>query len=130
MQWAITLGLIPLLLAMFQQVSLVSPIANAIAIPLVSLVVVPLTLLATLPSSDFMLVPAHAVLSGCMDAMQWMSDVPQAVWSQHAPPTWAVAAGLGAQTPAEIEAWPLRPRLAALGLLANGPAVAASAVNA
>src|SRR5690606_26777068 len=28
-QWAITLGLIPLLLAMFQQISLVSPIANA-----------------------------------------------------------------------------------------------------
>ena len=44
-QWAVTLGLVPLLLAMFQQVSLVSPLANALAIPLVSLVVVPLTLL-------------------------------------------------------------------------------------
>ncbi|WP_025040829.1 DNA internalization-related competence protein ComEC/Rec2 [Nitrosospira briensis] len=93
-QWAITLGLIPLLLAMFQQISLVSPIANAIAIPLVSLVVVPLTLLATFPPLDFMLLPAHWVLSGCMEAMRWMSDVPQAVWSQHAPPTWAVAAGV------------------------------------
>ena len=37
----------PATLAMFQQISLVSPVANAIAIPLVSLVVVPLTLLAT-----------------------------------------------------------------------------------
>ena len=44
-QWAITLGLIPALLSMFQQISLVSPVANAIAVPLVSLVVVPLTLL-------------------------------------------------------------------------------------
>jgi competence protein ComEC len=94
-QWAITLGLIPLLLAMFQQVSLVSPLANAVAIPLVSLVVVPFTLLATLPPLDFMLLPAHGVLSGCMQLMEWMSDVPQAVWSQHAPPAWAVAAGMG-----------------------------------
>ena len=93
-QWAITLGLIPLLLAMFQQVSLVSPFANAIAIPLVSLVVVPLTLLATLPPLDVMLFPAHWMLSGCMQIMQGMSDVPQAVWSQHAPPAWAVVAGM------------------------------------
>lgn len=93
-QWAITIGLIPPLLVMFQQVSLVSPIANAIAIPLVSLLVVPLTLLATLPPLDFLLLPAHAVLSGCMEAMRWMSNVPQAVWSQHAPPAWAVAAGM------------------------------------
>ena len=62
--WAITLGLIPLLLAMFQQISLVSPFSNAIAIPLVSLVVVRLTLLATLPPIDVMLLPAHWVLSG------------------------------------------------------------------
>ncbi len=93
-QWAITLSLIPPLLAMFQQVSLVSPIANAIAIPLVSLVVVPLTLLGTLPLLDFMLMPAHWLLSACMEAMQWMSDLPEAVWSQHAPPAWTVAAAM------------------------------------
>jgi competence protein ComEC len=93
-QWAVTLGLVPALLAMFQQISLVSPIANAIAIPLVSLVVVPLTLLATLPGLEFMLLLAHGVLSVCMDLMQWMSDLPQAVWRGHAPPTWAIAAGV------------------------------------
>ena len=49
-QWAMTIGLAPLLLGLFQQMSLVSPLANAFAIPLVSLVVVPLTLLgAVLP---------------------------------------------------------------------------------
>jgi competence protein ComEC len=93
-QWAITLGLIPLLLAMFQQVSLVSPLANAIAIPLVSLVVVPLTLLGAFPVLEFLLLPAHAVLSGCMQILDWLGDMPQAVWIQHSPPTWAVAAGL------------------------------------
>jgi competence protein ComEC len=93
-QWAITLSLTPPLLAMFQQISLVSPIANAIAIPLVSLTVVPLTLLGTLPPLDFLLRPAHWLLSMCMEAMQWMSDLPEAVWSQHAPPAWTVAAAM------------------------------------
>lgn len=93
-QWAITLGLVPLLLAMFQQVSLVSPLANAIAIPLVSLVVVPLTLLGALPPLEFLLLPAHAVLSACMRALAWLGDMPQAVWNQHAPVPWAVGAGL------------------------------------
>ena len=43
-QVAITLGMVPLMLALFQQVSLISPIANAFAIPIVSMVVVPLAL--------------------------------------------------------------------------------------
>lgn len=115
-QWAITLGLIPLLLAMFQQISLVSPIANAVAIPLVSLVVVPLTLLATFPPLDFMLLPAHWVLSVCMEAMRWMSDVPQAVWSQHAPPAWAVATGVAGIF------WMLLPGRLGLGLTTGFPA--------
>ncbi len=113
-QWAITLGLIPALLAMFQQISLVSPIANAIAVPLVSLIVVPLTLAATLPLLDFMLIPAHAVLSGCMDLMRWMSELPHAVWSQHAPPMWTVVAGIGGIV------WMLLP--GSLGLMSGFPA--------
>jgi len=36
-QWAVTLGMIPALLALFQQFSLVSPLANALAIPVISL---------------------------------------------------------------------------------------------
>ncbi|MDH5480829.1 MAG: DNA internalization-related competence protein ComEC/Rec2, partial [Nitrosomonas sp.] len=89
-QWAITLGLAPLLLALFQQVSLVSPIANAIAIPLVSLVIVPLTLLGTIPLFDFILPVAHVVLSVGMTALHWLSELPQAVWQQHVPPAWTV----------------------------------------
>ncbi len=115
-QWAITLGLIPPLLAMFQQVSLVSPLANAIAIPLVSLVVVPLTLLAALPPLDFMLLPAHMVLSGCMDLLRWLSDVPQVVWSQHAPPPWTIAAAMAGIV------WMLLPGGGRLGFAAGFPA--------
>ena len=58
-QWAITLALIPLLLAMFQQISLVSPLANAIAIPVVSLAVVPLTLVGVALPFDLVLHLAH-----------------------------------------------------------------------
>ena len=43
-QVAISIGLIPMLLFFFQSASLVSPIANVIAVPLYGLVVVPLTL--------------------------------------------------------------------------------------
>ena len=44
-QFAVTLAMVPVLLAVFQQVSVVSPVANALAIPAVGLGVVPLTLL-------------------------------------------------------------------------------------
>ena len=98
-QWAMTIGLIPMLLGLFQQVSLVSPIANALAIPLISLIVVPLTLLgAVLPPyfSDWNapLWLAHYVMSWVMALLEWLSDLPQAVWTQHAPPAWSVVAGM------------------------------------
>ncbi len=89
-QWAITLALAPALLAMFQQVSLISPVANALAIPLVSLVVVPMTLVGMLLPVDFVLQWAHALMAACAWALEWMASLPDAVWQQHAPPAWAV----------------------------------------
>lgn len=95
-QWAVTVGLVPLLLVLFQQVSLVSPLANAFAIPLVSLVVVPLALLGAVIPVDAILLAAHQVMAGCMAVLHWMSAVPHAVWQQHAPPAWTILlAGLG-----------------------------------
>jgi competence protein ComEC len=108
-QWAMAVGLTPLLLGLFQQASLVSPIANAVAIPLVSLVVVPLTLLgAALPPGfsygEAPLWLAHLVMSGVAHFLEWLNALPQPVWTQHAPPAWTVvAAMLGA-------AWILLPR--------------------
>jgi competence protein ComEC len=98
-QWAMTIGLIPLLLGLFQQVSLVSPIANAVAIPLVSLIVVPLALLgAVLPpyfsNWDAPLWLAHSVMGWTMKLLEWLNGLPQAVWTQHAPPAWSIAAGM------------------------------------
>lgn len=96
-QWAMTVGLTPLLLALFQQVSLVSPVANALAIPLVSLVVVPLALLGAALPVDLPLWLAHIAMDGTMRFLEWLNGLPQAVWTQHAPPAWTiVAAMLGA----------------------------------
>jgi competence protein ComEC len=94
MQWAMSIGLIPPLLAMFQQVSLVSPLANAFAIPLVSLVVVPLTLLGAVLPLEWILQLAHSLMRGCMLALEWLSSQPDAVWVQHAPPPWSIALGM------------------------------------
>ena len=103
-QWAMMVGLIPSLLALFQQLSLVSPLANALAIPLVSFVVVPLTLLGALPQLDWILPLAYQALALCMGYLQWLDQLPVAVWTQHAPPSWSIALGvLGA-------AWMLAPR--------------------
>lgn len=95
-QWTITLGLVPLLLALFQQISLVSPLANAVAIPVVSLVVVPLTLVGVLLPFDLVLHLAHFVMALCGGMLEWMSALPLAVWQQHAPPQWTVAVAMAA----------------------------------
>ncbi|MBU0688609.1 MAG: DNA internalization-related competence protein ComEC/Rec2 [Gammaproteobacteria bacterium] len=93
-QWAMSIGLIPPLLALFQQLSLVSPLANAFAIPMVSLLVVPLTLLGTVPMFDWTLHLAHYVLTFCMTLLRLLDDLPVSVWTQHAPPVWAIASGI------------------------------------
>ena len=89
-QWAVTIGLIPLLLAMFQQLSLVSPLANALAIPMVSLAIVPIALVGALLPFDSLLAGAHALMAGLMIALEMLASLPDAVWQQHAPLPWTV----------------------------------------
>jgi len=93
-QWAVTVGLLPLLLALFQQVSLASPVANAIAIPVISLGVVPLTLLGCVPPCGFLLTVAEFVLDLCMRFLLILSSSGAAVWESHAPQPWAMALAL------------------------------------
>ena len=93
-QWAVTLGLVPLLLALFQQASLVSPVANAVAIPVVSLLVVPLTLLGVLLPVDWLLQAAHQLMAWCGLLLSGMSALPAAMWQQHAPVPWTIAVAL------------------------------------
>lgn len=84
-QWAVTLGLLPLLVAMFGQFSLISPIANAFAIPVISFLVVPAAIFGGLLPVDISLQISHAILSGTMVALNWLSTIPLATWQQSAP---------------------------------------------
>src|SRR5207245_1124779 len=85
-QWAVTVGLAPLLLVLFQQVSLVSPIANAVAIPLVSFVITPFALVGAVLPFDGPLELGHAILELLMAMLEWLARPPSAVWHQQAPP--------------------------------------------
>ncbi len=93
-QGAMLAGMIPPLLALFQQISLVSPVANAFAIPVVSFIVAPLAILGAAIPVDGVLWLAHWAMSLCMMALEWLNRLPDAVWQQHAPPAWSIALGL------------------------------------
>ncbi len=89
-QVAVTLGLLPMTLALFQEVSVVSPLANAVAIPVVSWLVVPITLLGAILPFDFLLHLAHFVMSFTYHLLDWLASLPNAVWQSHAPQIWTV----------------------------------------
>jgi len=101
-QWAVTVGSLPLLLLFFQQFSLVSPLANAIAIPFVSFIVTPLALaFAVLPWPPLLQLD-HWLLAQLMWLLEWLADWP--VWQQAAPPLWASLVAIAGV------AWLLLPR--------------------
>lgn len=84
-QWAVTLGLLPLLVAMFGQFSLISPIANAFAIPIISFLVVPTAIFGSLLPVDLALQLSHAILNATMIGLHWLSAMPLATWQLAAP---------------------------------------------
>ncbi|MGQ5522018.1 DNA internalization-related competence protein ComEC/Rec2 [Chitinimonas sp. PSY-7] len=88
-QWAATLGSLPLLLILFQQLPLSSPLANALAIPLVSAVVTPLALLGTLEPTGILLKLAHFLLDfGC--TLLTPLAHPGGIWTQAQPASWTL----------------------------------------
>ena len=87
-----TLGLAPLSLAFFQQLSLVGLIANLLAIPWITLLVTPLALLGV--AWPWLWHAAAAALGPLVSLLQWLTDWPAAVWHVPAAPAWAVACGL------------------------------------
>jgi competence protein ComEC len=106
-QWAVTAGLVPLTLLLFGQVSVVSPLANAVAIPLVSFVVTPLALAGSLtpgPPGGWLLVLAHWVVEWLAWLLRHMAAWPGAVWRAPAPQPWVFVLGLGGTL------WMLMPR--------------------
>jgi competence protein ComEC len=109
-----TLGLAPLTLVFFQQVSLVGFAANLVAIPLVTLVITPLALLGVV------LVPLWGVGAWVVQLLNawlgWLGAWPGAVWWVAVAPLWAQVAALLAAALAMLPL-PWRVRAMALPLL-------------
>jgi competence protein ComEC len=118
-QAAITLGIAPLTIAFFQQVSVVGPLANALAIPVVTFLVTPLAMvgaLTTFVGFDAPLVWGHWIFDGLFAFLLWCADWPWASLAWHAPPLWAsILASVGVLL-ALNEALPRWRHLAWLGL--------------
>ncbi len=91
-QAAVTIALTPALLLLFHQVSLVSPLANVLAIPVVSMGVVPLALAGVLVTP--LLQPAVWLMQGVEAILQWLSAFDWAAWALPAPTLGALALSL------------------------------------
>ncbi len=94
--WRVALGLSPLLLLFFGNVSVLAPIANLIAVPVVSVVVVPASLLGVVLSSvsEPLAAAAFGLASSVLTAVMWyleqLSALSFSTLSTPRPAIWAV----------------------------------------
>jgi competence protein ComEC len=101
LQWAIALAMLPLTLALFQRASLVSPLANMLAVPVFDLAAVPLTLvgvvvLAVLPETlaQWPLAAAAWLLELLWPLLEWLAAREYAQWLAPSAPPWALLCAL------------------------------------
>jgi competence protein ComEC len=118
-QGRVTLGLAPLSLVCFQQLSLSGLLANLVAVPWVTAVVTPLAIggLAWPPLAA----AAAAAMAPLLALLEALRQLPGGVWTAAAPPTWAAVAGLAG---AALLMAPVPRRLRAAGALALLPVLA------
>ena len=88
------LGLAPLLLVLFRQVSLVSPVANLLAVPVLGTLLIPVCLLGTVllwvvpTAGEFVLHGADVILRESWRVLEWFSALPFAQWTRADLPPW------------------------------------------
>ena len=96
-QAIVTFALLPATLYWFYQFSVISPVANALAIPIVSYIVTPLAIGgALLPDfiGQYLLLTAHAAMEYLAIFLKWLADFDWAVvWSSQ-PRWWALIIAL------------------------------------
>lgn len=94
--WVTTLGLAPLLLLFFQQISLIAPIANLLAVPAIGLLAIPFCLIGSalllihVPAGSFILAIAEHVLHGIWLVVEWLSALTWAQWTHAGPMLWTL----------------------------------------
>ncbi|HQS60721.1 MAG TPA: DNA internalization-related competence protein ComEC/Rec2 [Polynucleobacter sp.] len=96
-QAVVTIALLPLTLYWFYQFSIISPLANAFAIPVVSYLVTPLAISgALLPEfiGKWLLVLAHASMAYLAAILDWMAGFKWAIAFSSQPTWWALLISL------------------------------------
>jgi competence protein ComEC len=94
LQWIVTIALIPCTLYWFYQVSIVSPLANALAIPVISFIVTPLAIAGAILPEWFAPIPlqlAHGAMEWTAKYLNWLAKFDWAVHWSHQPTLWAMA---------------------------------------
>ena len=96
----LALGLLPPLLLLFQQASLVAPVANLLAVPAVGMLVVPLALLGVLvfalheSAGGWLLDLAARLLDWLWPVLERLGQLDYATWAGHRPVWWTVLPGV------------------------------------
>ncbi len=94
------LGMLPWVLLMFQQASLVAPVANLLAVPVVGMLVVPLALLGVLvfalheSAGGWLLDLAGRLLDWLWPILEWLGQLDIATWAGHRPAWWTLLPAL------------------------------------
>lgn len=114
-QLAVTVGLVPLLLASFGNLSVVSPLANALAVPLFTLLIVPTVLSGAVAAAidhsfgALVLSAPVALLNGSWPILQGLSQQALSVWyAPHLSLPVFFALLIGAMLLILPAVWPLR----------------------
>lgn len=99
-QWVITITLIPISLVLFQQSSMISFVANLIAVPTVGILVLPLCLIGALLiiifplAGHWVLWLAAKIISVIWWVLAWLGNLQGAVWQQTMPSIWVLASAV------------------------------------
>jgi len=115
-QWAVTIGLLPVLIVLFQQVSLAAPLANLLAIPVIGMATIPATLLGVAVEMTGLAVLAGGLfqfaawsLDLLWRPLEALAGVDGVMWSAAQPPAWALpCAALGVALLLAPRGWPGR----------------------
>ncbi len=90
-QWAVGIGLLPLLLFFFGRASLIAPLVNLVAVPLFGLLlplVLITSLLSLIPELTWPLTLTADLLGWCLDGLTWIAALPWAAATLPARPLW------------------------------------------
>ncbi|MGD8873509.1 MAG: DNA internalization-related competence protein ComEC/Rec2 [Gammaproteobacteria bacterium] len=96
----LALGMLPVLLVLFQSASVIAPLANVIAVPWVGMLVVPLALLGSLvtllhaATGELLLLFAATLLDPVWLWLDWLEAAPFSTWQQHQPSLWTLLPGV------------------------------------